>query len=158
MQRGDTDTLTLATDGRTLSLTPSIRVICYGGGQLDSDLPGMVDQGATYRLFKQIEGRGSRDITRRGAEVFSHSLSADDTAGIGSSLSPSTLLWGRSAAAKHDRIGGAPLCPIGGSSHPQRTHLHYDPRSDYDGVQRGCPAQGGATSSQCQDQRSANGA
>ena len=59
VQRGDTDTLTLATDGRTLSLTPSMKIICYGGALSEVDLPGMVDQRSSYRLFKQLEGRPS---------------------------------------------------------------------------------------------------
>ena len=53
IKRGNTDTFYLATDGRTLSLTPSLRAICYGGGTLDIDLPGMTEQRRSYRLFNQ---------------------------------------------------------------------------------------------------------
>ena len=53
IQRGTTDTLYLVTDGRTLSSTPSLRAISYGGGMLDPDLPGMPAQRAFYRLFNQ---------------------------------------------------------------------------------------------------------
>ena len=55
VHRGDTDTLYLATDGRTLSTTPSLRHMSYGGGaQLDPDLPGMTSQRSCYRQFKQM--------------------------------------------------------------------------------------------------------
>ena len=54
IKRGHTDTFYLATDGRTLSLTPSLRAICYGGGMLDGDLPGMTEQHKFYRLFNQV--------------------------------------------------------------------------------------------------------
>ena len=66
-QRGDTDTLTLATDGRTLSLTPSMRVICYGGVQFDSDLPGMAAQRLSYRCFKQLEGHPTPGARKQSA-------------------------------------------------------------------------------------------
>ena len=55
VHRGDTDTLFLATDGRSLSTTPSLRNMSYGGGaQLDPDLPGMTSQRACYRRFKPM--------------------------------------------------------------------------------------------------------
>ena len=55
VHRGDTDTLYLATDGRSLSTTPSLRHMSYGGGaQLDPDLPGMTSQRTCYRQFKQL--------------------------------------------------------------------------------------------------------
>ena len=55
VHRGDTDTLYLATDGRSLSTTPSLRHMSYGGGaQLDPDLPGMTSQRLCYRHFKQM--------------------------------------------------------------------------------------------------------
>ena len=53
IKRGSTDTLFLATDGRSLSVTPSLRAICYGGGMLDADLPGMTEQRNFYRHFNQ---------------------------------------------------------------------------------------------------------
>ena len=53
IHRGNTDTLYLATDGRSLSTTPSMRIISYGGGMLDPDMPGMGDQRAAYRHFNQ---------------------------------------------------------------------------------------------------------
>ena len=53
IKRGSTDTLFLATDGRSLSITPSLRAICYGGGMLDADLPGMAEQRNCYRHFNQ---------------------------------------------------------------------------------------------------------
>ena len=53
IHRGTTDTLYLATDGRSLSTTPSMRTICYGGGMLDPDMPDMVDQRVAYRHFNQ---------------------------------------------------------------------------------------------------------
>ena len=54
IKRGNTDTFYLATDGRSLSLTPSLRAICYGGGMLDADLPGMAEQRNFYRCFNQV--------------------------------------------------------------------------------------------------------
>ena len=54
IHRGTTDTFFLVTDGRSLSATPSLRAISYGGGMLDSDIPGMSAQRACYRLFNQI--------------------------------------------------------------------------------------------------------
>ena len=53
IKRGSTDTFFLATDGRTLSVTPSLRAICYGGGILDADLPGMTEQRRFYCHFNQ---------------------------------------------------------------------------------------------------------
>ena len=53
IKRGSTDTFFLATDGRALSVTPSLRAICYGGGMLDPDLPGMTEQRNFYRHFNQ---------------------------------------------------------------------------------------------------------
>ena len=67
VQRGDTDTLTLATDGRTLSLTPSMRIIRYGGAQFDSDLPGMAAQRLSYRCFKQLEGHPTSGARKHSA-------------------------------------------------------------------------------------------
>ena len=54
IQRGRTDTFFLATDGRTLSLTPTLRAISYGGGMLDPDIPGMSSQRQAYKLFNQV--------------------------------------------------------------------------------------------------------
>ena len=54
IQRGRTDTFFLATDGRTLSLTPTLRAISYGGGMLDPDIPGMSAQRQAYKLFNQV--------------------------------------------------------------------------------------------------------
>ena len=53
IHRGTTDTLCLVTDGRTLSLTPTLRAISYGGGMLEPDIPGMPDQRNCYRHFNQ---------------------------------------------------------------------------------------------------------
>ena len=54
IQRGRTDTFFLATDGRTLSMTPTLRAISYGGGMLDPDIPGMSSQRQAYKFFNQI--------------------------------------------------------------------------------------------------------
>ena len=54
IQRGRTDTLFLATDGRPLSLTPTLRAISYGGGMLVPDIPGMPTQRQAYKLFNQV--------------------------------------------------------------------------------------------------------
>ena len=54
IQRGRTDTFFLVTDGRTLSVTPSLRAISYGGGTPEPDIPGMSAQRQFYRLFNQV--------------------------------------------------------------------------------------------------------
>ena len=60
VHRGVTDTLYLATDGRSLSTTPAMRLLSYGsGGQLDPDIPGMATQREFYRRLKQLEGSPS---------------------------------------------------------------------------------------------------
>ena len=53
IQRGTTDTLFIATDGRHLLPTASLRVLSYGGSQLDPDIPGMAAQRANYLHFHQ---------------------------------------------------------------------------------------------------------
>ena len=54
IQRGTTDILTLATDGRQLLSTPSLRALSYGGSH--PDIPGMGAQRDCYRFFNQIAG------------------------------------------------------------------------------------------------------
>ena len=54
VQRGRTDTFFLATDGRTLSVTPTLRAISYGGGMPEPDIPGMSAQRQFYKLFNQV--------------------------------------------------------------------------------------------------------
>ena len=54
IQRGRTDTFFVATDGRTLSVTPTLRAISYGGGMPEPDIPGMSVQRQSYRLFNPV--------------------------------------------------------------------------------------------------------
>ena len=54
VQRGRTDTFFLAIDGRTLSVTPTLRAISYGGGMPEPDIPGMSAQRQFYKLFNQV--------------------------------------------------------------------------------------------------------
>ena len=72
IQRGSTDTFFLVTDGRSISVTPSLRAISYGGGMLDPDLPGMIAQRTFYRHFNPVllpspANRGNSTLTTRSA-------------------------------------------------------------------------------------------
>ena len=85
IHRGTTDTLFLVTDGRTISLTPSLRSISYGGGMLDPDIPGMSDQRHAYRQFNQaiaptVSSRGTPTSTARSAALLRLSTRTASTA------------------------------------------------------------------------------
>ena len=57
IQRGtNTDTLFIVTDGRPLSITPSLRAMSFGSGSFEPDIPGMPAQRMAYRLFNQALG------------------------------------------------------------------------------------------------------
>ena len=56
IERGAMDTLFIVTDGRPLVTTPSLRVIAFGNGTLEADIPGMEVQRGAYRLFNQTMG------------------------------------------------------------------------------------------------------
>ena len=57
IQRGTTtDTLFVVTDGRPLSITPTLRAMSFGSGTFEPDIPGMLAQRKAYRLFNQEHG------------------------------------------------------------------------------------------------------